>query len=157
MSRARSPRPRLRTVAETSAGGLVVDRTELTGTGARAALIGRRSRGGDLLWSLPKGHVESGETTEEAALREVAEETGITGKIIEPLGTIDFWFVAEGKRIHKTVHHYLMVATGGEISDEDIEVEAVDWVPLSEIDTRLAYDDERALAERARSMLARSA
>lgn len=172
MSRARSHRPRLRTVVETSAGGLVLDRLDPVADvtdetvdraavrslgGPRAALIGRLGRDGRLLWSLPKGHVESGETTEQAAVREVAEETGITGRIIESLGTIDFWFVAEGKRIHKTVHHFLMVATGGEISDEDVEVEAVDWVPMTEIGGRLAYDDERELAVRAQSLLIRSA
>jgi 8-oxo-dGTP pyrophosphatase MutT (NUDIX family) len=153
MPRPRTRRPALRTVTETSAGGLVVD----TMRGEQAALIGRLGRSGELLWSLPKGHVEAGETTEQAAIREVAEETGITGRILEPLGTIDFWFVAEGKRIHKTVHHFLMLATSGEISEDDVEVEAVDWVPMDEIDSRLAYDDERALAVRARDLLARTA
>jgi ADP-ribose pyrophosphatase YjhB (NUDIX family) len=91
-------RRRLRRVEETSAGGLVVDR-EASGN-ARAALIGRTDRRGRLLWSLPKGHVEAGETAEDAAVREVAEETGITGRVVAPLGTIDFWFVAEGRLIH---------------------------------------------------------
>src|SRR5438477_12578023 len=137
-----SPRRRLRRVEETSAGGLVVDRD----AGApRAALIGRIDRRGRLLWSLPKGHVEIGETTEDAAIREVAEETGITGRVLAPLGTIDFWFVAEGRRIHKTVHHFLLLASGGELSDADIEVEQVEWVPLTELASRLAYDDERRL------------
>ncbi len=108
-------RRRLQRVEETSAGGLIVDRRD--GDGAHAALIGRKDRRGRLLWSLPKGHVEAGETNEDAAIREVMEETGITGRVLAPLGTIDFWFVADGRRIHKTVHHFLLLALGGELSD----------------------------------------
>jgi 8-oxo-dGTP pyrophosphatase MutT (NUDIX family) len=123
----------------------------------RAALIGRLDRRGRLRWSLPKGHVEEGETNEAAAVREVAEETGITGRVVAPLGTIDFWFVADGRRIHKTVHHFLLLAQGGELSDEDVEVEQVEWVPLTELADRLAYDDERRLIEQVPALLAETA
>jgi len=123
----------------------------------RAALIGRLDRRGRLRWSLPKGHVEAGETNEDAAVREVMEETGITGRVLAPLGTIDFWFVADGRRIHKTVHHFLMVALGGELCDDDIEVEQVEWVPLEELAARLAYDDERRLVEQVPALLADTA
>lgn len=142
------------TVAETSAGGLVVDRVD----GApRGALIGRRDRRGRLLWSLPKGHIEDGESAREAAVREVAEETGITGSILDELGVIDFWFIADGRRVHKTVHHFLLVAQSGELSDDDIEVADVAWVPLADASARLAYDDERELVSRAAGLLARPA
>ena len=164
---ARSPSPRrprhrqpaarargLRKVEETSAGGLVVDRSD----GApRAALIGRVDRRGRLLWSLPKGHLEDGETAEDAAIREVEEETGIRGRVLAPLGIIDYWFVVEDRRIHKTVHHYLLEAFGGELSDDDIEVEEVAWVPLADLPERLAYADERRLVASAQSMLELSA
>ncbi|MQA16094.1 MAG: NUDIX domain-containing protein [Pseudonocardiaceae bacterium] len=142
----------MRTVDETSAGGLVVD----TATG-RAALIGRLDRRGRLLWSLPKGHIEAGETAEQAAIREVAEETGIDGELIAPLGVIDYWFVAEDRRIHKTVHHFLLRAVGGELSDTDVEVTEVGWVPLTELEDRLAYADERRLARRAGDLLSEPA
>jgi 8-oxo-dGTP pyrophosphatase MutT (NUDIX family) len=131
---------------------LVVD--HISGT---AAVIGRLDRRGRLLWSLPKGHIEAGETAEQAAVREVEEETGIIGSVVAPLGTIDFWFVAEDRRVHKTVHHFLMRATGGELSDSDVEVSEVAWVPLQELESRLAYADERRLIRRATELLEDSA
>ena len=123
----------------------------------RGVLIGRTDRSGRLLWSLPKGHIEEGETAEQAAVREVEEETGISGEIVAELGTIDFWFVAEGRRIHKTVRHYLLRATGGELSDADVEVTAVAWVPLPEMRSQLAYPDERGLVDAAGRLLAETA
>ena len=147
---ARRP-PRMPKVEETSAGGLVVDRT---GEHLRAALIARHDRRGRLVWSLPKGHLEEGETPEDAAIREVEEETGIRGRVLAPLGVIDFWFIAENRRIHKTVHHYLMEASGGELSDEDAEVVEVAWFPLTGIRERLAYADERRLLDRLPDLLA---
>ncbi|MBB3662744.1 ADP-ribose pyrophosphatase YjhB (NUDIX family) [Prauserella sediminis] len=135
------------TVDETSAGGLVVDPAR-----THAALIGRLNRHGRLLWSLPKGHIEDGETVEDTAVREVREETGIVARVIRPLGSIDYWFVAERRRIHKTVHHFLLEAHGGELSDDDVEVTEVAWVPLDELDSRLAYTDERKLVRKAREL-----
>src|SRR6201992_663627 len=136
----------MRTGSEVSAGGLVVDRA---GPTPRGALIGRTDRRGRLLWSLPKGHLEAGETAEQAAVREVEEETGIVGVVVAELGTIDYWFVADGRRIHKTVHHFLLRATGGALSDADVEVTEVAWVPFPDIRGRLAYPDERGLVDTA--------
>ncbi|HEV7855014.1 MAG TPA: NUDIX hydrolase [Mycobacterium sp.] len=138
---------RLRTVHETSAGGLVIDGLDGPKDTQVAALIGRVDRRGRMLWSLPKGHIELGETAEQTAIREVAEETGIQGTVLAALGSIDYWFVTEGRRVHKTVHHYLLRFLGGELSDEDVEVSEVAWVPLKELPARLAYADERKLAE----------
>jgi 8-oxo-dGTP pyrophosphatase MutT (NUDIX family) len=146
-TRPRRPQDRLRTVHETSAGGLVIDGIDGPKDDQVAALIGRIDRRGRMLWSLPKGHIEMGETAEQTAIREVAEETGIQGSVLAALGSIDYWFVTEGRRVHKTVHHYLMKFSGGELSDEDIEVSEVAWVPLRELRSRLAYADERKLAE----------
>ncbi|HEY3997121.1 MAG TPA: NUDIX hydrolase [Mycobacterium sp.] len=138
---------RLRTVHETSAGGLVIDGIDGPREGQVAALIGRVDRRGRMLWSLPKGHIELGETAEQTAIREVAEETGIRGSVLAALGRIDYWFVTDGRRVHKTVHHYLMRFSGGELSDEDLEVAEVAWVPIRELPSRLAYADERRLAQ----------
>ncbi|MDP9181296.1 MAG: NUDIX hydrolase [Actinomycetota bacterium] len=146
----------LRRVNETSAGGLVLDRR---GPDACGALIGRLDRRGRLLWSLPKGHVEEGETETQAAIREVQEETGILGAVLGKLGTIDFWFVADGRRVHKTVHHYLLLATDPEqeLSDADVEVSEVAWVPMGHLGKRLAYADERRLVDKVTDLLADTA
>ena len=131
-------------VDEVSAGGLVIDTT-----GTKGLLIGRRDLKDQsrerLLWSLPKGHIEEGETPEQAAIREVAEETGIKSEIERELGVIDFWFMAGGKRIHKTVHHYLFKEVGGELAPQITEVDDVGWFPLSEIVELLASPDEKKL------------
>ena len=134
-------------VDEVSAGGLVIDLTR-----SKGLLIGRidhkDSSGTRLLWSLPKGHIEEGETPEQAAIREVAEETGITSSISRSLGVIDFWFMAGGKRIHKTVHHFLFSEVSGILMPQMSEVDEVSWFPLNEIIERLAYPDEKKLIAR---------
>lgn len=150
----RAPTERLHTVRETSAGGLVISDLDLPVDELSAALIGRVDRRGRTMWSLPKGHIETGETAEQTAIREVAEETGIQGTVVAPLGKIDYWFVSEGRRIHKTVHHYLLRSIGGELSDEDYEVSEVAWVPLRDLPRKLTYSDERRLARMARGVIA---
>jgi ADP-ribose pyrophosphatase YjhB (NUDIX family) len=127
---------------------------DLRGGAPRAALIARHNRRGRLVWSLPKGHLEVGETAVQAAIREVEEETGIVSEVLAPLGSIDFWFVADGRRIHKTVHHFLLSAVGGELSDADPEVELVAWFPLDQVPEQLAYPDERRLLEPVDDLLA---
>ena len=139
---------------ETSAGGLVVDGLGGPPEKLCAALIGRTDRRGRLLWSLPKGHIERGETAEQTAMREVREETGVDSTVLAELGSIDYWFVTEGRRVHKTVHHYLLRYLGGELSDADVEVTEVAWVPLRELRSRLAYADERKVADIADRLIA---
>ena len=133
-----------RRVDEVSAGGLVID-----STGTKGLLIGRRDLKDQtrerLLWSLPKGHIEEGETPEQAAIREVQEDTGIESEIARELGVIDFWFMAGGNRIHKTVHHYLFKEVGGSLAPQITEVDDVGWFPLGEIIELLAYPDEKKL------------
>ena len=142
-----SKRPYAKRVDEVSAGGLVID-----ATGTMGLLIGRYDHkdasGKRVLWSLPKGHIEEGETPEQAAIREVAEETGITSSITKSLGVIDFWFMAGGKRIHKTVHHFMFSEVGGTLAAQESEVDEVSWFPLEEIVERLAYPDEKKLIAR---------
>lgn len=136
------PKPR---VEETSAGGFV-----LSADGSfRVAVIGRRNRGGRIDWCVPKGHPEGSETNEQAALREVREETGLVAEIIETLGSIHYEFSTPTAIISKTVHHFLMQQTGGELTiDNDPDHEAVDirWIPLALLAEELTHENERRLA-----------
>lgn len=150
-TRWRPRRRKLRTVRETSAGGLVVDRID---GATRGVLIGRIDRQGELEWVLPKGHIEPGETTQEAAIREIREETGLEAAIAATLGPIDYWFVAGKRRIHKTVHHYLLTPVGGTLASEDVEVSEVAWVPLDQLERRLRHPSERRLLRRLPELLA---
>ena len=132
-------------VEETSAGGFV-----LAADGSpRIAVIGRRNRGGRIDWCVPKGHLERSETIEEAALREVEEETGLKTEIIESLGSIHYEFSTPTSIIAKTVHHFLMKQTGGELTIEnDPDREAVDirWVNIDLLHAELTHENERRLA-----------
>jgi len=155
----RPPQPtelprRLPEVEEISAGGVIIDVHEGI---ARIAVIARRNRAGKVEWCLPKGHLERDETLEQTAVREVAEETGIIGRVLASLGTIDYWFSASGTRIHKVVHHYLLEATGGELSVEgDPDAEAIDvaWFPLDGVHVHLTFPNEQRIAQVAWERLA---
>lgn len=140
----------MRTRHATSAGGVVVRRTD---GGWETVLASRRTRAGDLVWGLAKGQIEEGESVEDAAVREVEEETGITVRLMQPLKEISYWFVWGGERIKKSVHFFLMEATGGDASLHDAEMEEVRWFPLSEAIDHAGYASERDVLEAARAAL----
>jgi 8-oxo-dGTP pyrophosphatase MutT (NUDIX family) len=127
-----------------SAGGLVVD-------GLQILLIstqnGRR-------WQLPKGHVEAGETAEEAAVREVREETGVTGRILAPLPEVEYWYVERGpRRIHKRVEYFLLEYVSGDNADFDPhEVSGAEWFPWETGLAKLSFVNERRVVEQARRL-----
>jgi 8-oxo-dGTP pyrophosphatase MutT (NUDIX family) len=141
---------RLRTAAATSAGGIVV-RAERDG---RSLVVGMRRRERDIVtWTLPKGTPDPGESTEQTALREVEEETGLQVRIVEPLRSIAYTFVQDGTRIHKTVHYFLMEPTGGELSRHDHEFEQVRWVRFEDAPHLLTFPTERELVQDALARL----
>lgn len=130
-------------VREYSAGGLIFDAHD------RVALIARHSRSGHIEWCLPKGHIEKGETPQQTAVREVHEETGILGEVIDSIATIDYWFTGTDQRVHKLVHHFALRMIGGELSiegDPDHEAEDAIWVGFNELDSVLSYPNERKIA-----------
>jgi 8-oxo-dGTP pyrophosphatase MutT (NUDIX family) len=135
---------------EVSAGGVVYRRGE---AGVEVALAARRTRRGQLAWGLPKGAIEEGERKQDAAIREVREETGLEAEIGSSLGDIRYFYVWEGTRIRKTVHFFLMRATGGDTSHHDSEMEDVQWFPLDAAVRKAAYRGEREVLERAAAEL----
>jgi len=141
---------RLRTATATSAGGIVV-RYE---AGRPQLVVGSRRRERDgRTWTLPKGTPERDETTEETALREVGEETGLQVRITGPLDRIHYTFVQSGTRIHKTVHYFLMEPVGGTLERHDHEFDQVRWIDFAEAATLLTFETERALVAHAASVL----
>ena len=144
----------MKTRFEHSAGGVVTRRND---GDVDVALAARRTRKGDLAWGLPKGLVEKGEAPEQAAVREVREETGLEAEILEPLGDISYWYVWEDERIRKKVTFFLMEATGGDVSQHDHEMEEIRWFPLQEAVRRASYPSERTVLRRALDALARTA
>ena len=140
--------PVVRTARATSAGGVVYRTVDGV---LEIALVHRRS---PRLWALPKGTPDSGETLEETALRETREETGLEVEIEGPIADIRYFFVRGTTRFHKTVHFFLMRATGGSPDQHDAEFDEVRWVPLDEALALLTHATERSIVEQAVGMLA---
>ena len=141
-----------KTIQQTSAGGIVFrkldDRIDV-------ALIARTSPRRRIIWALPKGWVEPGETIPDAALREIREETGLTGRLVEPLGQIEYSFYSpeDSARIQKTVHFFLVEFLSGDTADHDHEVDEARWWPLDAALAQMTYQSERQLMEKARGRL----
>jgi 8-oxo-dGTP pyrophosphatase MutT (NUDIX family) len=139
--------PVLRTARATSAGG-VVHRT-VDGV-IQILLVHRRS---PVLWALPKGTPDAGETLEETAIRETREETGVDVAIEASLGSIRYFFVRGTTRFHKTVHFFLMRPIGGALELHDEEFDEVRWAPVEEGLALMNHATERSVVERAVAML----
>ena len=135
---------------EISAGGVVYRRD---GEEIEIVLASRRTRRGELAWGLAKGGIEDNESPEEAAVREVREETGLLAEIEDSLGETRYFYVWEDVRIRKTVHFFLMRHTGGNIDDRDDEMEEIRWFPLERALKRAAYRGERDVLVRAAEIL----
>jgi 8-oxo-dGTP pyrophosphatase MutT (NUDIX family) len=134
-----------------SAGGVVYRRGD--DGSLEILLASRRTRRGDLAWGLAKGGIEDGESNEDAAIREVREETGIVAQIEGSLGETKYFYVWEDVRIRKTVHFFLMRAVGGDTEDRDDEMEEIRWFPMERALKRAAYRGERDVLGRAAELL----
>jgi len=135
-------------IREFSAGGLVI--RNLRGRPHVAAVRVR-----DRILALPKGHPEQWESAQDAALREVREETGLEATPVEKLGDIRYWYARDGDRVLKIVSFFLLRYRSGRLEDHDHEVEEALWIPLEEAPARLAYRGEKEMAETALSRLAK--
>jgi 8-oxo-dGTP pyrophosphatase MutT (NUDIX family) len=116
----------------------------------------RRAADGARVLALPKGHVDAGESSLQAAEREVREEAGVVGEMVRELGKARYWYRREGQAIGKTVTFYLFSYVEGDVEDHDEEVEEARWIPLTEARTALSYETERAMVERTLSYLQQS-
>ncbi len=142
--------PIQRTARATSAGGVV--HRSIDGR-IQIVLAHRRA---PVLWALPKGTPDSGETIEETALRETREETGLDVEIEGRLRSIRYFFARGSTRFHKTVHFFLMRPVGGSVEAHDAEFDEVSWVDLEEALALMSHATERAVAEEAAEAIARA-
>lgn len=141
-----------KTELEVSAGGFVVSKSDPDSI----ALMARFNRGGKLEWCIPKGHLEPGETNEQAAIREVFEETGLVVEITSYLGEVSYQFIQSGQRISKTVHVYLMKQLSGELSmahDPHHEASELAWVKKDQLLTKLSHGNEKKIARLALELI----
>ncbi len=134
---------------EFSAGGVLVHVVD--GRPVMAAI--RPAGKPDGLWALPKGRIGEGEQPEATAVREVEEETGARGSLVEKLGDVRYVYTWKGERIFKVVSFFLLryeTGTLGRLSAEYAhEVADVQWLPLDEAPRLLAYTGERQMAQKA--------
>ena len=141
---------------EFSAGGVLVRR--LTGEWVFAAI---RPAGKKRLWALPKGNIGPGEDPRDTAIREVREETGATGRLVEKLGDVRYTYTWAGERIFKIVSFFLLRYTSGRLGDlppeTAHEVDEVRWLPLEEAPKLLAYGGERQMAKKALASVGKGA
>jgi 8-oxo-dGTP pyrophosphatase MutT (NUDIX family) len=129
---------------EFSAGGVVVRGDDMV-----VIVPTKRGAGGVRVLGLPKGHPETGETAAEAAAREVREEAGVSGELIESLGIVEYAYERKGRRIAKRVEFFLFDYRDGDPADHDHEVEQARWMPLADAATALTYPGEREIVARA--------
>jgi len=124
-------------------------------------------------WVFPKGLINekskvkgqkskvARETKDEAALREVKEETGIVGKIIKPLTPVTYWYAFQGdpstgsgqRKIKKTVYYFLMEYVSGDTKDHDFEMENVEWLAMDEVENRLTYKSDKEVWKEAYTVI----
>jgi 8-oxo-dGTP pyrophosphatase MutT (NUDIX family) len=136
--------PRSSTEREFSAGGVVVRDGEV------AVIVPfRRSPQGRRTLSLPKGHIDPGENAQEAAAREVREETGLEAQLVEKLGDVRYWYQREGRRVLKNVAFFLFEYRSGSVADHDHEIEEARWMPLEQAARELSFPGERDMVQRA--------
>jgi 8-oxo-dGTP diphosphatase len=111
----------------------------------------RRDARGQRVLGLPKGHPDGDESPEQAATREVHEETGLTVELIDALGEVEYQYERRGRRVRKRVAFFLFEYRSGDLTDHDHEIEDARWMALTEAARALTYEGEREMVRRALS------
>ena len=127
---------------EFSAGGVVFRKNE--NEQVEILLIRVKTR-----WSFPKGNIERGEPKDQAALREVKEETGVDAEILDYLGEVDYWYNIGLTRIHKFVYYYLMKYLSGDVVPQKEEIDEAKFMSIAEAEKLLSYSTDKEILERA--------
>jgi 8-oxo-dGTP diphosphatase len=143
---------------EFSAGGVVYKHEQ------RNILILLAQHSGHHGWVFPKGligdHSSTGsnhrETKEDAAIREVQEETGAIAKIVHPLTQLIFWYQWQGEKIKKTVYYYVMQYISGDIAKHDWEMENVEWLPIDQVEDRLTFQGDKKVWREAKEYITKT-
>ena len=133
---------------ELSAGGVVV-----RGADVLVIVPKKRAADGRRVLGLPKGHLDPGETAEQAAAREVREEGGVDVELVDRLGDVRYWYRRGGRAVPKRVVFFLFEYRGGDPADHDHEIEEARFISLSDAREQLTYDGEREMVARALSRL----
>jgi 8-oxo-dGTP pyrophosphatase MutT (NUDIX family) len=153
----RRRRGRPATEREFSAGGVVV-REAPGASGSWECIVivpSRRAANGSKVLALPKGHPDGAETPQEAALREVREETGVRAHVVGQLGEVRYWYQRDGRRIVKRVAFYLLRHEQGDPhSHQDEEIDEARWMDLEQAGGALTHSGEREMTRLALSQLA---
>ncbi|MEW6188734.1 MAG: NUDIX hydrolase [Actinomycetota bacterium] len=142
---------KMKTKRAVSSGGVIFRRVD------KEIQVALARRGEGKIWCLPKGLIERGENPQETAVREVEEETGLRGEIVDKIGQIDYWFYwkPEDTRYHKFVHFYLIEYKSGNVQNHDYEVEEVRWFPIDMAIDLLSYKTEIQIMKKAKEMLSK--
>ncbi|HEX8598389.1 MAG TPA: NUDIX hydrolase [Chloroflexia bacterium] len=148
MSSTPDSKPNTVAFSEFSAGGVVYRRVGDT----YEVVAVHRNRHTD--WSLPKGHIEKGETQEQAALREVKEETGLDARIVDSLGEVVYFYRRPKGLTRKVVYHFLMEYTGGEFGPPNWEVDEARWIDIDQAHTLFTYKNDLGIVRKAKERLA---
>ena len=114
----------------------------------------KRAADGRRVLGLPKGHPDGDETPEEAARREVAEETGVQAELVDELGDVSYRYERKGRPVAKVVRFYLFRYLSGDVADHDDEIQEARWIPLEQAARELTYPGEREMVKRALSRCA---
>ncbi len=132
-----------------SSGGVIFRKSDNSIEVALIAVRGRKA------WCLPKGLIDKNEAPPETALREVREEAGLHGEIIEKIGHISYWyFINEDRvKVHKMVHFFLLKYIKGDTEDHDHEVDEARWFQIDEAIETLSYRSEKQIMQKAKGMI----
>lgn len=138
---------------QVSSGGVIFRRTRANDY--EIALVAVKD---GKVWSLPKGIVEKGEEASETAVREVMEETGLSGRIVNKVGDISYWYYIkdDNAKCKKTVHFYLLEYVSGSTSDHNWEVDKAEWFLIDEALEKLSYKGDKEIVWKAKEMLLNS-